>query len=217
MVAYNEGRSIGVRGISAGELCFNTGMTGYQEIYSDPSYYGQILVNTTSHIGNYGTLPKEDESNGAQVQGVVIRSYSEYYSRSSSTLSLSDYLSLYQRTGIVEVDTRALVRRLTRTGNQNALICSKEIPLKELQEILSKVPSMQGLDLSQKVSTKEPYSFGPKSPKARIAVLDYGVKRSILRHFVSRGIGGIVFPASTCFEEIEAYKLDGYFLSNGPW
>ena len=211
-----EGVGIGMRGIAAGELCFSTGMTGYQETYSDPSYYGQILVNTTAHVGNYGTLSEEEESKAPQVEGVVMRSYAEYYSRKSATESLSDYLSRHRRTAITEVDTRALTRYLTRTGSQNAIICSVEKSIEELRAMLSKVPPMEGMDLSKKVSTKTPYTFGPSSPKARIAVLDYGIKRSILRHFSSRGVGGVVCPASTSFEDISACEVEGYFLSNGP-
>lgn len=216
--ALYRGHALGARGISYGELCFNTGMTGYQEVYSDPSYYGQILISTTAHVGNYGVLDSESESKGPQVSGVVLNSYSDYISRAAATKSLEDYLIEHNRVSITGIDTRSVVQHLTQTGTQNALICSASPPssIEALKEILYKAPTMEGRDLSAQVTTSEAYSFGPSTPKYRIAVLDFGIKRSMLKHFATRGIGGKVFPARTSFETLTSYDAEGYFLSNGP-
>ncbi len=212
-----EGVGIGAPGVTTGELCFNTGMTGYQEMYSDPSYYGQILISTAAHIGNYGTVNEEDEAAGPQISGVVLRSCSSFQARTSSSQSLHDYLTRHKRTGIAGVDTRALVRHLGKTGAQNALICNVPQPdFAALKKQLAAVPAMAGIDLSASVTTPQAYDFGSVTPKAKLAVLDFGVKRAMLRHFTSRKVGGRVFPASTSFAVLAAYAADGYFLSNGP-
>ena len=211
-----EGKAIGLPAVTTGQLCFNTAMTGYQEVYSDPSYYGQILISTVAHVGNYGVIPKEDEAEGPQVRGIVIRHYSPHYSRASAKESLHSYLLRHRCTGIVGVDTRALVRHLVREGAQNALICANDEPLERLQQKLSETPSIEGLDFSMHVTTPKAYAFGPDTPKVKVAVLDFGIKRAILRQLAARGIGGMVFPANTTFETLSAYPADGYFLSNGP-
>lgn len=211
-----KGTRIGAAGTVGGELCFNTGMTGYQEVYSDPSYYGQILISTAAHIGNYGTVSAENESTGPQLRGIVIQNYATFQSRAAAEQSLDAYLSQHPCIGIADVDTRALVRHLTHTGAQNALISTVKKPVNVLKALLDKVPAMEGLDLAEKVSTAKAYVFGPTRPQARIAVLDFGIKRAILKHFESRNIGGMVFPARSTWAEIAKYEADGYFLSNGP-
>lgn len=210
-----EGRAIGKRGTSGGEICFNTGMTGYQEIYTDPSYYGQIVVTTTAHIGNYGTVNEEQESDHPQISGIVVNDFSDEFSRKTSKESLQDYLERNNVVGIADVDTRKLVRHIRSTGAMNAIISSEHSP-EQLKEELKKVPSMDGLELSSIVSTKKPYFVGDPKSSIKIAALDYGIKTNILRNLSSRGCYVQVFPAKTTLSEMEKWSPDGYFLSNGP-
>ncbi|UII28897.1 glutamine-hydrolyzing carbamoyl-phosphate synthase small subunit [Fulvivirga maritima] len=210
-----EGTAIGKKGTRGGEICFNTGMTGYQEIYSDPSYYGQIIVNTNSHIGNYGTIEEEQESNGAKISGIVVNDYSYLFSRKTAEGSLQEYLEKNEVVGIADIDTRMLVRHIRNKGAMNAII-SSELSGDALQNELDKVPSMAGLELSSLVSTKEPYYEGDENSEIKVAVLDLGIKKNILRNLCSRGIYCKVFPAKTSFEEMQEWGADGYFISNGP-
>lgn len=209
-----EGTAIGNHGTTGGEICFNTGMTGYQEIYTDPSYYGQIVINTTSHIGNYGTVDSEQESEHPQIMGLIVNDYSDVHSRYTASKSLQEYLEHYKITGIADVDTRMLVRHIRSKGAMNCVI-SSELEGEDLQKELDKLPSMKGLELASVVSTKKPYVLG-KGNAIKIAVLDLGVKKSILTNFTERGCECKVFPAKTSFKEIKEYNPDGYFLSNGP-
>lgn len=209
-----EGTSIGKKGTSGGEICFNTGMTGYQEIYTDPSYYGQIIVNTTAHIGNYGTVGEEQESANAKISGLIVNDFSEVNSRENSD-TLQNYLENNEVVGIADVDTRKLVRHLRSKGAMNAII-SSELEGEKLKEKLEKVPSMKGLELSSIVSTKEPYFVGDEKAALKVAVLDLGVKNSIVNNLASRGCYCKVFPAKTTFKEMEKWNSDGYFVSNGP-
>ncbi len=210
-----EGTAIGKKGTSGGEICFNTGMTGYQEIYTDPSYYGQIIINTTSHIGNYGVLDEEQESETPKIKGIVVNDYSYTFSRLTASESLQSYLEKHGVVGIADVDTRRLVRHIRSKGAMNAII-SSELNPDELQAELDKVPSMKGLELSTQVSTKEPYFVGNEDAEYRVAVLDLGIKTSILKNLVGRGCYCKVFPAKTTFEEMKNWNPDGYFISNGP-
>ncbi len=210
-----EGKAIGKKGTSGGEICFNTGMTGYQEIYTDPSYYGQIIVNTAAHIGNYGTLDAEQESDSPKIKGIVINEFSEDFSRKTATSSLQDYLDKNGVVGIADVDTRMLVRHIRSKGAMNAII-SSELSPEELKKELKKVPSMDGLELASVVSTKKPYFVGDPNASFKVAVLDFGIKRSILTNLAARGCYCQVFPAKTSFSEMETWKPHGYFLSNGP-
>lgn len=212
---FLEGRAIGKRGTSGGEICFNTGMTGYQEIYTDPSYYGQIVVNTTAHIGNYGTVDQEQESAHPQISGIVVNDFSDEFSRKTSKESLQDYLERNNIVGIADIDTRKLVRHIRSAGAMNAII-SSEYSLEQLKVELKKIPSMDGLELSSVVSTKKPYFVGESNSPFRIAALDYGIKKNILRNLASRGCYVQVFPAKTSLNEMESWNPDGYFLSNGP-
>lgn len=211
-----EGIAIGKTGTTGGEICFNTGMTGYQEIYTDPSYYGQIIVNTTAHIGNYGTLDTEQESNAPKIKGLVVNDYSEDFSRHTATESLQQYLEKHNIVGLAGVDTRMLVRYIRSRGAMNALISSELTP-DQMREEIKKVPSMEGLELSSVVTTKEAYTVGDEqSATLRIAALDLGIKKSILTNLTDRGCFVKVFPAKTSFAEMEKFKPDGYFISNGP-
>lgn len=210
-----EGKAIGKKGTTGGEICFNTGMTGYQEIYTDPSYYGQIVVNTTAHIGNYGTVDQEQESGAPKISGLVVNDFSDEFSRKTARESLQQYLEKHNIVGIADLDTRRLVRHIRSKGAMNAVISSVLAPDK-LNSELKKVPDMAGLELSSIVSTKEPYYFGNADALIKIAAIDYGIKTNILRNLSDRGCYIQVFPAKTTFAEMEAWNPDGYFLSNGP-
>lgn len=211
-----EGFSIGKKGTSGGEICFNTGMTGYQEIYTDPSYFGQIIVNTTSHIGNYGVHSEENESSFVSIKGLVVNEFSNVDSRPAGEGDLQDYLVDRDTVGISGIDTRKLVRHIRISGAQNAIISSEIFDEDELRKELDKVPDMASLELSSTVTTKEPYELGSENDGKKIAVLDFGVKTSILTNFTDRNCQLKVFPAKTSFSEMEEWKPDGYFLSNGP-
>ena len=210
-----EGRAIGKKGTSGGEICFNTGMTGYQEIYTDPSYYGQIIVNTSAHIGNYGTVEEENESASTQIKGIVINEFSDEFSRKTAKQSLQEYLEKNGVVGIADVDTRKLVRHIRSKGAMNAII-SSELSPEKLKEELKKVPSMDGLELSSIVSTTKPYFKGESNARIKIAALDVGIKNNILNSLAERGCYIQVFPAKTTFKEMEVWKPHGYFISNGP-
>ncbi|MCS7005399.1 MAG: glutamine-hydrolyzing carbamoyl-phosphate synthase small subunit [Cytophagales bacterium] len=210
------GISIGKKGTTSGELCFNTGMTGYQEIYTDPSYFGQIVINTTAHIGNYGVKANEVESDSVKIAGLVVKNFSHVYSRYEAASSLQQYLEEFHIVGIAEIDTRMLVRHIRQKGAMNGIISSEVFEIEELKKMLAKVPSMAGLELSSKVSTRQIYDVGEPSAPLRVAVLDLGIKKNILRNLVSRGVYCRVFPMDTPFEVIQNFQPDGYFISNGP-
>lgn len=209
------GYSIGKQGTSGGEICFNTGMTGYQEIYTDPSYFGQIVVTTTSHIGNYGALDMEMESDSPTIKGIVVNDFSKIYSRTSASESLQEFLEQNNTVGIAGIDTRKLVRHIRLKGAMNAII-SSELEGDALQSELNAVPNMESLELATKVTTKSPYEVGESNDGFKVAVLDIGVKRSILSNFEKRNCHCKIFPAETTFEEMKAWGPDGFFISNGP-
>ncbi|HHJ51485.1 MAG TPA: carbamoyl-phosphate synthase small subunit [Phaeodactylibacter sp.] len=212
---------IGRKGTAVGEICFNTGMTGYQEVFTDPSYFGQILVMTQVHIGNYGALEEEMESEDIRIAGLVVRNFSDHFSRplegrEKGPVSLSDWFEERGLTGIAGVDTRALVRHIRTKGAMNAIISSETTDLDELKKRLAQQPSMKGLELASQVSTSKPYFWGEETAPYRVAVADFGVKRNILRCLAERGCYLKVFPAETPLREMEEWSPDGYFLSNGP-
>ncbi len=212
-----QGSLIGKPGTNGGEICFNTGMTGYQEIYTDPSYTGQIIVTTTSHIGNYGVINDEEESDRPLIAGIVVNNFSEIHSRVDAIGTLQDYLVTNGISGIADIDTRKLVKHIRSQGAMNAIISSEyEDNPEGLKAELDKVPDMVGLELSSQVSTKESYYMGEESAPIKIACLDFGIKKNILKSLASRGVYCKVFPAKTKLEEMESWKPDGYFLSNGP-
>lgn len=211
-----HGKAAGKIGTTSGEICFNTGMTGYQEIFTDPSYFGQIMVTTNSHIGNYGIHQEEVESDAIKIAGLVCKNFNITYSRKQADASIQDYFQDEHIVGISDVDTRSLVRHIRDKGAMNAIISSEILDIEELKKKLASVPSMDGLELSSQVSTKEAYEFGNKDAVKRVAVLDLGVKKNILRNFDSRGVLSKVFPAKTTFAEMEKWNPDGYFISNGP-
>ena len=211
-----HGKAAGKIGSTTGEICFNTGMTGYQEIFTDPSYFGQIMVTTNSHIGNYGIHKDEIESGDIKIAGLVCKNFNIAYSRKQSEMSIQDYFQDENIVGISDVDTRSLVRHIRDKGAMNAIISSEILDIEVLKEKLAAVPSMDGLELSSQVSTKEAYDYGDVNAPHKVAVLDLGVKKNILRNFDNRGVYARVFPAKTTFEEMEKWNPDGYFISNGP-
>ncbi len=210
------GNSAGKIGTTTGELCFNTGMTGYQEVFTDPSYFGQILVTTNAHIGNYGTRISETESESIKISGLVCKNYTWQYSRLMATESIQDYFEQESLVGISDVDTRAIVRHIRSKGAMNAIISSEIHDIQVLKSQLAKVPSMNGLELASRVSTTKPYFLGNPDTRFKVAVMDFGVKRNILNCMVERGCYLQVFPAKTTFAELKKWNPDGYFLSNGP-
>ena len=210
------GKSIGIEGTVTGEICFNTGMTGYQEIFTDPSYFGQIMVTANAHIGNYGVNASEVESDGIKISGLVVRNFSFEHSRVDSDGNLKDWFVEHNLVAISDVDTRALVSYIRDHGAMNAIISTETDAIDKLKSQLSKVPSMHGLELASKVSTKEPYYVGDENSKLKIAALDIGIKKNILRNFVKRGAYVKVFPYDASFEDLHSWNPDGYFISNGP-
>lgn len=210
------GKSEGPAKTSVGEICFTTGMTGYQEVFTDPSYFNQIVVATNSHIGNYGIHKDESQSSSIKIAGFVCKNFNEQHSRARESESLPEF---FQREGILavsDIDTRKLVRHIREKGAMNALISSEDKPLEELKAILAKAPSMKGMELASKVSTEKMYELGDQNSSYRVAVVDLGVKKNILDNLQKKGAFVGVFPHNTRFEEIADWKPDGILISNGP-
>jgi carbamoyl-phosphate synthase small subunit len=210
------GKAAGSIGTSFGEICFNTGMTGYQEIFTDPSYFGQIIVTTNVHIGNYGVNKDETESASIKIAGLVCKQFNEFHSRKRSEGSLKDYFIKDGIVAISDVDTRAIVRYIRDKGAMNCIISSETLDIDVLKEKLKKVPSMAGLELSSKVTTDKAYFMGNPDSKYKVAVTDYGTKTNILRSLVERGCYLQVFPMKASFEEMMKWEPDGFMISNGP-
>lgn len=210
------GKAAGKIGTTTGEICFNTGMTGYQEIFTDPSYYGQVLVATNVHIGNYGIKNDEIESDQVKIAGFICRNFNVNYSRHVADMSIQDYFEAQGVVAISDVDTRALVRHIRQRGAMNCLISSDSDNVQALTQQLAATPSMEGLELSSFVTSKTPYYQGNPDAPRKIAVLDFGIKKNILRCFAERNCYMRVFPAHTGFAEIKAWNPHGFFLSNGP-
>ena len=210
------GKSIGTEGTAFGEVCFNTGTTGYQEIFTDPSYFGQLMVTTNAHIGNYGTKEVENESDTVKIAGLICRNFSFEYSRPGADKSLEDYFKDHNTLAISDVDTRALVSYIRDNGVMNAVISTEVDDIEALKKELALQPDMNGLELASKVSTKEPYYFGDENATYKIAALDIGIKKNILRSLAQRDAYIKVFPHNAKFEDLEAFKPNGYFISNGP-
>jgi carbamoyl-phosphate synthase small subunit len=211
-----HGKAFGKKGTTAGEICFNTGMTGYQEVFTDPSYYGQVLIMNSVHIGNYGVKDSDIESNGVKIRGLIARNLEEQYSRKQAKGSLDEYLKANQIVCIHGVDTRALVEHIRTQGAMNCIISSETDNIDDLKVLLAKTPSMDGLELASVVSTEKEYELGDPGASIRIAVLDYGVKQHILQCMVDRGAYVKVFPARTPLAKLKECRPNGYFLSNGP-
>ena len=211
-----EGKSIGIEGTTTGEICFNTGMTGYQEIFTDPSYFGQLMVATNAHIGNYGVNDDEVESDGIKISGLICRNFSFEHSRPRANGSLKEWFQKHNLVAISDVDTRALVSYIRDNGAMNAIMSTEIDNIEDLKKRLAKIPNMKGLELASSVSTKEPYYVGNENASYKIAALDIGIKKNILRNLAKRNAYVKVFPYNATFEEMNAWNPDGYFLSNGP-
>ena len=210
------GKSVGIEGTSTGEICFNTGMTGYQEIFTDPSYFGQIMVTANAHIGNYGINDNEVESDGVKISGLICRNFSFTHSRVDSNGNLKDWFEKHNIVAISDVDTRALVAYIRDNGAMNAIISTDIDNIEGLKKQLANVPTMEGLELASKVSTKKAYYIGDENAPIKIAALDIGIKKNILRNLTSRGAYIKVYPFNSKFSELAAFNPDGYFISNGP-
>ncbi|HMR15964.1 MAG: glutamine-hydrolyzing carbamoyl-phosphate synthase small subunit [Confluentibacter sp.] len=211
------GKAVGNKqGTAFGEVCFNTGMTGYQEIFTDPSYYGQLMVATNAHIGNYGVNADEVESDSIKIAGLICKNFSYVYSRVDAEGSLESFLDKNNLLAISDVDTRALVSYIRDNGAMNAVISTDVDNVEGLKKQLLEVPDMDGLELASQVSTKEPYFVGNENATYKISALDLGIKKNILRNLAKRGAYIKVFPYNATFDDLEAFKPDGYFLSNGP-
>ena len=212
-----NGISLGHIGQTMGEICFNTSMTGYQEILTDPSYCGQIINMTYPHIGNYGINLEDIESSKIHLSGFIVKECSDIPSNYRSIQSFNSYLKDNSIVGIQEVDTRMITRIIRDEGSMNAIISSNNLDEKILLKKLDSFPLMKGLDLAKRVSTQTRYSWNKyKNPKYKIAVIDFGIKYNILRLLDSFGCEIEIFPADTEYTEIIKYNPDGVFLSNGP-
>jgi len=210
-----EGKPFGFNGETIGEVCFNTGMTGYQEILTDPSYCNQIVTMTSPHIGNYGVNEEDVESDNIQVSGFIIKEETLIPSNWRSVTSIGDYLRKNKVVGIQHLDTRELTRHIRDNGAMNGIISSTDSNVDSLREKLNKAPSMNGLDLAKVVSTKKIYEWSSDG-KYKIAAIDYGIKHNILNLLTENNCRVTVFPAKTSAEEILKFNPDGVFLSNGP-
>ena len=215
-----HGTSIGAEKNAGGEVCFNTGMTGYQETFTDPSYHGQILTMTYPHIGNYGVNDIDNESQKIQIAGLVVKDLCDTPSNFQSQSSLQDYLKEQNITGIQDVDTRALTKIIRSEGAMNALISTDVDDIAGITKTLDTVPKMTGLDLVSKVTCKESYPYPPPKEminnKYHVAVVDYGVKTNILKQLTESGCRLTVYPAATEKEQLLAAEIDGVVLSPGP-
>jgi carbamoyl-phosphate synthase small subunit len=211
-----KGNAIGKIGTTTGEIAFNTGMTGYQEVFSDPSYVGQILTMASPHIGNYGVHKEESESSSMKIAGLVTKKFSNMYSRDAAYDSLQNNMVSDDVVGISDIDTRALVRIIRDRGAQNCIISSEEFDEVKLKAMLDKVPSMEGLELSSRVSTTEIYHVGDENASLKVALLDLGVKKSIISNLVDRGCYVRVYPMSASLADMKGFEPDGIMLSNGP-
>jgi carbamoyl-phosphate synthase small subunit len=214
--SVHHGRAYGKIGTTSGEICFNTGMTGYQEVFTDPSYFGQVLIMNSVHIGNYGVKEDEVESDSVKIRGLIGRNLEEQFSRLQAKGSLDEYLKANQIVCIEGVDTRALVAHVRVQGAMNCIISSENTDIDVLKEALSKVPDMDGLELASQVSTPTAYEAGDPASPVKIAVLDYGIKKHIITCMVERGAHVKVFPAKSSMDTIRAFNPSGYFVSNGP-
>ncbi len=211
-----HGKAFGAIGTTTGEICFNTGMTGYQEVFTDPSYFGQVLIMNSAHIGNYGVKDVDVESDSVKINGLIGRNLEDQYSRKLANGSMNDYLKANKIVSIEGVDTRALVAHIRTKGAMNCIISSETTDIEILKKKLAEVPDMDGLELASKVSTKKSYEMGDARSTIRIAVMDYGVKQHILHCMVDRGAYVKVFPAKTNLGEVKQFNPSGYFISNGP-
>jgi carbamoyl-phosphate synthase small subunit len=219
-----RGKGYGAKGESSGEVVFNTSITGYQEIFTDPSYTGQIVVLTNPEIGNYGTNPEDDEARKPYIEGLVVREFSRVTSSWRSQQDAEGYLARYRIPVISDIDTRALVRHLRDNGAQRGVISTIETDVNKLVAKAQAIPKMVGMDLASVVTTPKAYDWergGPwnleiEPPKHHVVAYDFGIKENILRMLTGECCRVTVVPAKTSAEDVLALKPDGVFLSNGP-
>jgi carbamoyl-phosphate synthase small subunit len=225
-----EGRSFGASAERSGEVVFNTALTGYQEVFTDPSYSGQIVILTNPQIGNYGTNGEDDESSKPYIEGLAVREFSETASNWRSDTQAGEFLARHGVPVVSGLDTRALVRHLRSRGVMRGVLSAIEKNPAKLVEKARSIPSMAGLDLASRVSTPERYEWSAAveacspsepvghaaEPEFHVVAYDYGIKRNILRRLVQSGCRVTVVPALTSVEDVLALKPDGVFLSNGP-
>ncbi|MBC7588221.1 MAG: carbamoyl phosphate synthase small subunit, partial [Chitinophagaceae bacterium] len=210
------GQAFGKIGTTKGELCFNTGMTGYQEVFTDPSYTGQVLIMNNVHVGNYGVKEADVESSSIKIRGLIARNLEEQFSRFQADGSLNEYLINHNLVAIEGVDTRALVAHVRTKGAMNCIISSDILDEEKLKEELAKCPSMDGLELASTISTLEEYEVGDASSALKVSMLDFGIKKNILNCLVQRGVHVRVHPAKTTLSRLKEFNPTGYFISNGP-
>ena len=223
------GFSFGASGTAVGEIVFNTGMTGYQEVITDPSYFGQILTFTYPEIGNTGINLDDSESN-ISVKGIIVRNYSSNNSNWRSLKNFDEWLIEKNVIGLYGIDTRALVKILRSNGSMNGLLTSEDKNIETCLKIIHETPKMEGLNLSKEVSTKEQYfwqkhsetdfdvrkRYSENTKKLKIIAIDFGIKKSILNRLVSHGCEILVLPSQSSFEDVLSKKPNGVFFSNGP-
>jgi carbamoyl-phosphate synthase small subunit len=211
-----HGYAFGKIGTTTGEICFNTGMTGYQEVFTDPSYTGQVLIMNNVHIGNYGVKDTDVESSTVKIRGLIARNLEEQFSRLLANGDLNTYLVDNNLVAIDNLDTRALVAHIREKGAMNCIISSDDLDIESLKKKLAAVPSMDGLELASTVSTTSEYEMGDAASAIKVAVLDFGVKKHILQCLVDRGAHVRVHPAKTPLSRLKEFNPSGYFISNGP-
>lgn len=211
-----HGYAIGHYGTTGGELCFNTSMYGYQEIFTDPSYYGQLMMMTYPHIGNYGASSRDDEASKVMVSGVVVRAFSFDYSNPMADESLNAFLKRHKIVGITGIDTRKLVRHIREKGVMNAVISSDNLDADALVAQAKGWVDMNGLELASKVSRSEAQTLTRDGHHFKVAAFDYGIKQNIINSLTERGCSLRVFPAKASFEEVMEWNPDGFFFSNSP-
>ena len=223
------GFSFGASGTAVGEIVFNTGMTGYQEVITDPSYYGQILTFTYPEIGNTG-INDEDSESSISVKGIIVRNYSSNNSNWRSLKTFNQWLIEKKIIGLFGIDTRALVKILRSNGSMNGVISSEEKTVENCLKIINETPKMEGLNLSKVISTNQQYlwqcptetdfdvrkRYSEKTNKLKIVAIDFGIKKSILNRLVSHGCEVLVLPSRSSFNDVLSKRPDGIFFSNGP-
>ncbi len=214
--SYYHGFAAGKTGTTTGEICFNTTLTGYQEVFTDPSYKGQLMLTTHVHIGNYATKKSEAESDKVQISGLICRNFTNEYSRKLADTDLQSYLEAANIVAITDVDTRALTRHIRKMGAMNGIISSETTDIKELRTLLEKTPNMEGLELASQVSTPEAYCMGNENAAIKVAVMDYGIKQNILRSLTWQGCYLKIFRHDATLEEVKSFAPNGILLSNGP-
>lgn len=213
---FFTGKSFGAKGTSGGELCFNTGMTGYQEVFTDPSYAGQVLIMNNAYIGNYGVKQDEVESGSVKISALICKNITDRYSRMMATGDLESYLVANNIVAIHDVDTRSLVQHIRSKGVMNCIVSTELSDKAALEMELKKIPNMKGLNLAAKVSTKAPYLVGSDTATYKVSVLDFGVKQSMLHIMSNKDIQLKVFPSTASFEDLMSFNPNGIFISNGP-